>query len=211
MDCDRTTVDAFRLMEKRIKNYGRDVAANLSKQSKRQRLKASAGRTEHENNFHWSEVFDVQSSRPALTEKDTLCSISSSSTGAVSNMCDIAGYTAYDLTHISPGLFVVSRALSVEQQIYWATKAVEEYSTVEHNNLNNLQSLYGADSTVTNNDSTSEGQQHSEHKSKSAADIPNVEDLWVTSRQESVPFETFARLRWSCLGYHYGKSTFWYT
>lgn len=208
--------DEFRLMEKRIKNYGRDVMANLSKQSKRQKLKASACRNEHENNFHWNEVLDVRSNQE-LRATSAKCG-SSTSTG-LSSMSDVEGYEAYDLSHISPGLFVVSQALSVVQQVYWAKVAVEEYSKVEHNNLNNLQSLYGVDGAVADetakDNADSKGsttpvtcsetkEQPSDRVGKTCTDIPSVEDLWNTSREESVPFQTFSKLRWSCLGYHYG-------
>ncbi len=191
------TRDEFRLMEKRIKNYGRDVLASQSSKSKRQKRKMNAGKAANETDFNWSEVVDVHD------EKNNFLLVAGRDETNVSKDDVIVDYwptvnssncKVYDLSSVSPGLFIVSGALTVEQQIYWASKAVEEYSTVEHNNLNNLQSIYGnterEETTSTNIAPTKE--------------IPSVEDLWINSVKEETPFETFSKLRWSCLGYHYG-------
>lgn len=78
------------------------------------------------------------------------------------------------------GLFLVRNALCLTSQIHWAKKAVEEYSNAEHTNLTNLAKLNG--------DTTE-------------ADI----SLWDQSRNENNNFQKFKAMRWSCLGYHYGK------
>ena len=97
---------------------------------------------------------------------------------------------------------MVSNALSVEEQIHWASKAVEEYSTAEHNNLNNLSSLYEASSSVADETNSADSQATGTGKEPSA--VPSVVDLWKDSVSEEVPFQLFSKLRWSCLGYHYG-------
>eukprot|EP01032_Pedospumella_encystans_P009731 gene9731-11437_t len=188
------TKDEFRLMEKRVKNYGRKVLANQSSKSKRQKLKMNAGKAANETDFHWNEVVDVCNVRYSCLQvvacNETIVSQGDKNVdwSATNSNCKV-----YDLSSISPGLFLVSGALAIEQQIYWASKGVEEYSTVEHNNLNNLQSIYG----------NTETDEATSSKVTPAKDIPNVEDLWINSVDEDIPFETFAKLRWSCLGYHY--------
>ena len=182
-------------MEKRVKNYGREVLSNQSSKSKRQKLKMNAGKAANETDFHWNEVVDVCNVRYSClqvvshNETDVSLGDKKMDWSATNSNCKV-----YDLSSTSPGLFLVSGALTIEQQIYWASKAVEEYSTVEHNNLNNLQSIYG----------TTETDETTSSKVTPAKDIPNVEDLWINSVDEDIPFETFSKLRWSCLGYHYG-------
>jgi len=157
----------------------------------------NAGKAANETDFNWSEVVDVHNEKSnyleAVVQDETNVSkddVKVDDWSAVNkSSCKV-----YDLSSISPGLFLVSGALTVEQQIYWASKAVEEYSTVEHNNLNNLQSIYGNTET----DETT-----STHVAPTK-EIPSVEDLWINSVYEETPFETFSKLRWSCLGYHYG-------
>ena len=197
MTTDCTTRDEFRLMEKRIKNYGRNVLANQSNKSKRQKLKMNAGRDESETNFAWSEVLDVCNTSRFHKEERNHRFVDEKNMSEVSNSCSV-----FDLSSVCPGLYIVSQALSIEQQIYWATKAVEEYSTVEHNNLNNLHSIYDIKSTDEKLETETEPK---DSVKGSIPDIPSVEDLWTNSTEEDVPFESFSKLRWSCLGYHYGK------
>ena len=182
--------DEFKVMEKKIKNYARDVISVQKGTSKRQRDKQSKNRPEVDNSFDWKEVIDVYTSADG--------------TPAVS---------IHNLSSIVQGLYVIANALSVEQQIYWAIKALEEYSAVEHNNLTNLQALKSAERSQeasTSADSASASSTASKYdmgdEVEVVADIPsNLSDLWRESSTESIPFSSFAKLRWSCLGYHYGK------
>ena len=184
--------DLFRLTEKRVKNYARSVAAVKTNMSKRQRLKAEQGRSAEESNFNWNEVIDV-SCISCSSKNPYPVNAGSSSSG---------GGKLFDLSFVSPGLFLVSNALSVEEQIHWASKAVEEYSTAEHNNLNNLSSLYEASSSAADESNSADSQATGTGKEPSA--VPSVVDLWKDSVSEEVPFQLFSKLRWSCLGYHYG-------
>lgn len=177
-------------MEKRIKRYCKDVTVDLSKLSKRQKLKLCEARSAQHDKFSWDEVVDV-----TCTSSSQRHNITSSASSELSHG------TLFDLSTISPGLYLVSQALNPEAQVHWAKKAVEEYSTVEHNNLTNLSSLYGMSSEPACEDESVGGESHVNKDS-----IPNVEDLWVTSCNEPTPFQTFAKLRWSCLGYHYGMA-----
>jgi len=187
-------------MEKRIKNYGRSVLANQSNKSKRHKMKMNTGRDESETNFAWSEVLDVcNTSLPCVEHVSP--SVAGYEPDSV-NWSEVSNYKVFDLSSISPGLFLICGALSIEQQLYWATKAVEEYSTVEHNNLNNLHSIYESQS---NSDTTEKTSSVENGNNATVKDIPTVEELWVNSVKEAVPFETFSKLRWSCLGYHYGE------
>jgi hypothetical protein len=215
MEDAQVGIDRFRLMEKRIKNYCRDVAAVQSNTSKRQRLKAEQGRKPDEIHFSWDEVVDVLSPACPFTcidcRNDIHALLGSSSPCSRNSSTPIK---LYDLSSISPGLYVVSQALSVDEQLHWASKAVEEYSKAEHNNLSNLNSLYGAPKDSATND---QGMPSTEVPSSSSGVKPNVtsvhsvEDLWEKSSVEERPFQTFAKLRWSCLGYHYGTYSFYKT
>jgi hypothetical protein len=196
-------------MEKRIKNYCRSVAAVQSNMSKRQRLKAELGRKSDETQFSWEEVVDVLS--PSCTLASVSCGddIHFLSKGSSSCSESSSPIKLYDLSAISPGLYLVSQALSVEEQLHWASKAVEEYSKAEHNNLNNLNSLYGTPKETTtgdNADEAAEAPSSSSGVKSTAAAVPSVDDLWEKSSLEKPPFQTFAKLRWSCLGYHYGTN-----
>jgi hypothetical protein len=118
--------------------------------------------------------------------------------------CVPVNYKVYDLSFVVEGLYLVSNALSASLQIYWAKKALEEYSTVEHTNLSNLTTLQSKkhDDNDSHNvsciDSDVIEQQHPLGSS-------DWSDLWDSSKYDSTPYQSFSRLRWSCLGYHYGE------
>jgi hypothetical protein len=191
MDGDCIDTDQFRVMEKRIKRYCKELVTDRSKLSKRQRLKLDEGRPAAERAFSWDEVVDVT------------CPSSSARFRVASDNHHVAHpRTVLDLSLISQGLYVISQALDSHEQLLWAAKAVEEYSTAEHNNLTNLSSLYGVISQSSDEVKEAGGESNAAPSHRSA--IPDVMALWQRSAHEAVPFQTFAKLRWSCLGYHYG-------
>jgi hypothetical protein len=191
MDGESLDTDQFRVMEKRIKRYCKELVTDRSKLSKRQRLKLDEGRPAAERAFSWDEVVDVT------------CPSSSARFRVASDNQQLAHpRTVFDLSLISPGLYVISQALDSHGQLHWAAKAVEEYSAAEHNNLTNLSSLYGLNSRSSDEVKEAGGESNAAPSHRSA--IPDVAALWQDSALEAVPFQTFAKLRWSCLGYHYG-------
>jgi hypothetical protein len=188
-----TPADEFKLMEKRIKTYTKDVDMEKRKLSQRQRMLLTKERAACEHGFDWTEVVDVYNTdvfkRPCNSPADTLEAVDP----------DQASPTAvvHDLSPISSGLYLIEGALSPRQQLHWAKRAVEDYSTVKHNNLTNLHNL-----------SDSDGPMHTTPMHSEQADRFHVHapmDLWRTSVREAVPYRSFSDLRWSCLGYHYSK------
>ena len=214
--------DQFRKMEKRIKNYARRVSLNKSSMSKRQKLRAEQQNSCSEDaRFSWLEVVDVHKTKTSFHCVKMGTDLHDTVNGGSSEMAmsGAAKCKVFDLGEICPGLYIVSNALSEKEQLHWATKAVEEYSLAEHNNLNNLNSLYGGRNAssveqksherTTSDTNTMNGEiNNSIALSTPHGDIPSVEELWKISSQEEVPFQTFAKLRWSCLGYHYGEYNF---
>jgi hypothetical protein len=180
--------EQFRLMEKRIKNYAKEVLLKKSNVSKRQRLKLTTDRKEHENNFKWSEVLDFTQS---VTEQDAL-DVPFARKNSLNEV--YYNHVLHNMSHVVEGLYVVQNALSAEQQLYWAKKSVREYSKAEHNNLTNLQAIKA--STLPKDAKADVG--------STPEETLDVHNIWEMSKCEPVPFQTFARLRWSCLGYHYG-------
>lgn len=198
MEAHAPNDDQFRSMEKRIKRFCKDLTADHSKLSKRQKLKLEQQCPP--SDFTWEEVIDVLN----------LSDAQRNSLKTNYQPASIIGCTAaHDLSSISRGLFLLSQALTPEQQLFWAAKAVEEYSTAEHNNITNLSSLYGQNNNLSEDNSTlneNGGDNSCTNKEESnSQNISSVENLWSDSRSEKEPFQTFAKLRWSCLGYHYGK------
>jgi hypothetical protein len=191
MDGQSIDTDQFRIMEKRIKRFCKELVTDRSKLSKRQRQKLDEGRPAAERAFSWDEVVDVT------------CPSSSSRFRLASDSQQLAHpKTVLNLSLISPGLYLISQALDSHEQLHWAAKAVEEYSTVEHNNLTNLSSLYGMNSQPSDEVKEAGGESHGAPSRRSA--ILDVATLWQGTAHEVVPFQTFSKLRWSCLGYHYG-------
>eukprot|EP01041_Mallomonas_annulata_P011318 gene11318-23682_t len=94
----------------------------------------------------------------------------------------------YKLNDIPDGFFVITNALSTDDQIRWAGIAVEEYSRASHTNLTNLKAL--AQQSTTNTNPLPEQSQTS--------------NLWTdTLLDNDDSFSRFKPLRWASLGYHY--------
>lgn len=96
------------------------------------------------------------------------------------------------------GLYLFQNALQPHAQIKLAKLAVEEYSIAEHTNLTNLKRLE-EESAFIQSDPLSK----SEPRSEDSNDLN--ESLWLRSVEENNGFRSFFKLRWSSLGYHYGK------
>lgn len=80
-----------------------------------------------------------------------------------------------------PGLFIISQALSRDEQLHWAQKALEEYSTAEHTNLTNL------------------ARQRAPDRDDSAADgdsVSEATEIWRRSIKEDNGLQSFKALRW---------------
>jgi DNA alkylation damage repair protein AlkB len=85
--------------------------------------------------------------------------------------------------------------LSSNSQLYWAKIALEKYSTEEHNNLSNLEKINATESKECN------------EKNLNSEDILPPKHIWFDSIKLNDNFQSFNKLRWSCLGYHYDWTT----
>ncbi len=188
--------DEFRIKEKRIKALLKIVEEELDPKLRKKRRwnGAKSGELQTDDDpLCWDEVIDVRKldagngsdfhlkvpSRRCASSCDHDCSQSSE---------------IYELSSI-PGFYLIKNALCLSQQLYWAKIALEDYSRAEHTNLTNLakQKLISADLSASERQSI-----------ESSFEI----DIWRNAVAENNNFQNFKKLRWSCLGYHYGITQF---
>jgi hypothetical protein len=182
--------DLFRRKEREIKAFLKAKQQQLSENKyKKQKLWKDHNSTSiAELSFLWEDVVDPRHSGDKLLLKQTLssCCCDSCNCHSETNM--------YEIPSGPPGLFIFKNALCSEQQFFWAKKALEDYSTVEHTNLTNLSKLQSA------------GDPEVGPKTVEMQNIePDLNNLWQRSLAEKDNFASFNKLRWSCLGYHYGE------
>ena len=119
-------------------------------------------------------------------------STSSSCSSSLPHDCKGCGSEFFRVTGGCSRCYIVKNALCAHQQLVWGRKAVEEYSKAEHTNLTNLAK-----------------QQYEEmsNETKASTSLEDMieNDLWNKSASENNKFHSLKKLRWSCLGYHYGK------
>lgn len=223
-DIDSMDIDSnnFKRMERGIKNYMKR-ATILSHHNNISPVKLSMSRKmlkrqlnqyaipivdNDDSDFSWDKHVvdvvndDVNRYHPIIDHSNSYVHHKGRLTSDI-DPCVPVNYKVYDLSFVVQGLYLVSNALSASLQIYWAKKALEEYSTVEHTNLSNLTTLQ----SLKHNDSDShdivctKGDVTEQQYPLGSNDCS---DLWESSKNDSTPYQSFSRLRWSCLGYHYG-------
>ena len=213
----------FKRMERSIKNYIKRATIlshknNISpvtlsvvsrKMLKRQLNQYAIPISDDESDFDWDKhVVDVVNDKinryhPIIDHSNSYVHHNYRLTSYM-DPCVPVNYKVYDLSFVVEGLYLVSNALSASLQIFWAKKALEEYSTVEHTNLSNLTTLNSKkhdDSDSHNIDCIDSDVIEQQHPLGSN----DWSDLWDSSKNDSTPYQSFSRLRWSCLGYHYGE------
>lgn len=183
-------IDLFRKRERLVKNFMKAKQQELEHKTKRQKLwKDSEADGANDTAFLWENVVDVRRSQENLELKETLPRCCS----PIPHICSSTP-TIFKLNCGPTGCFVIKDALCPNQQLYWAKKALEVYSTEEHTNLTNLNKLQNAGDPEVG---------------PKTAEMTNIEsdlnNLWRRSISENDNFASFNKLRWSCLGYHYGK------
>lgn len=178
--------DKFRAMDRKIKQFVKGTQLASEKSKKRSWAEHSGDSSE--SLFCWSEVIDPLSSscasRLRLLGRLPGCCFSEPH-----NCSNSDGAAMYEMEGYPSSLFLISNAVCDEGQLIWAQRALEVYSTAEHTNLSNLSKLQ---ESIAPGDSV-----------KAAEEDRN--DLWKKSVQANDNFSSFSKLRWSCLGYHYGK------
>jgi hypothetical protein len=196
--CDKVEFgpDLFKKKERSVKQFMKICAEDPH--TKKQRLwKEANDQKPKEPPFEWSEVLDVRK----IGRNDTGTRVKWRKT--LQRCCsphehDCRGTLPelYELEGNPPGLFMISNALCAVAQLYWAKKALVEYSRVEHTNLSNLAKLYADEN---------DEKQPSFASAEVKLSEEGTNDLWQEAIAENKDFSCFKRLRWSCLGYHYGK------
>lgn len=181
-------VDQFRVVDRKIKALvKRAELESTAKQRKKRAWEESQGisRPQEEWKDTWDDVVDVVRSEEKVRYVATLpkcCALDD-------HECSCAGETKiFELSTYPPGLFIVRNALCKDQQHKWAKVALEDYSREDHTNLSNLSKLSETDAEAFGN-----------YK------VGDFDDIWRKSCADNDGFQRFRRLRWSCLGYHYGK------
>lgn len=176
--------DRFRNVDRGVKQLVKSTQQQVDKSKKR-------SWTDHndstiENSFSWSDVVDPLSSSSRLryirSIPGCLCTEPHRCTSSAQ------GTKVFELEGYPSGLYVFMNAICSEGQLIWARRALEVYSTAEHTNLSNLSKL----------------QENGDKDMRDANETTN--QLWENSIRAKDNFASFNKLRWSCLGYHYGES-----
>ncbi len=184
-DESHNCVDLFKQMEREIKQYCKGVSA-LSNSTLSQRLYWS--KSNDLSGFKWSDVVDPRNSTIATISSSPVLSVNPGSD--VRDSCVNSEAKKVKIVGLPDGLYVLINALSIESQVYWTMKALLEYSAVEHTNKTNL--------IATKSDN---------ENGKLPKDTIDCKSDWTsTNTQEG--YKEFFKLRWSCLGYHYGQLLF---
>lgn len=181
--------DQFRNTDRSIKAYVKTIQQEL--EQKRSKKRSWAETEPAANAFSWSDVVDPQSSSSRLRLLKTVpgCACREE------HDCTNEAMLIYELEGNS-SLYVISRAMCDNAQLLWAQRALEVYSTAEHTNLSNLRN---------------QQQQKDEGIAVKGDDNEGETCLWKHSLSAQDGFSSFNKLRWSCLGYHYGTAPPYYT
>lgn len=191
--------DEYRSIDRKVKSLVKMADRESSaKQRKKRAWDESEGiitaKTLESEGYHWSQIVDVRNFDPlapqsALRELSTHSHCSSSSSSHPACTCSDTPCKVYHVEHYPAGLYIISRALCKAEQYQWSKIALEQYTKEEHTNLSNLANL------------------NPEEISQADAK-ENFQHIWEQSCQDQDSFLRFRKLRWSCLGYHYGKQIF---
>jgi hypothetical protein len=180
--------DKFRSKEKAVKLFMKGLSCEEKKQKKRKKG-GDGGTIEAASTelFDWSEVIDIR----AMQTIGVLVGVEKCASSD-------SGAEVYRLLGRPEGFYVVINALTPDEQLHWSCKTVTEYSKAEHTNLTNLARIY-------------EEEQLNAAKAMNVAFTspeahPNeLSGLWDASCAQNNHFESFKKLRWACVGYHYSK------
>ena len=202
METDATEKDAFKMTEKALKQLYKRRTLGATKRTKQQRLAPTAtiDSTMASCEKEWNElVVDVLKPNSRVHE---LASPSSSSS------------RTFEISGVADGFFFISNGLTTREQLEWAQIALEEYSTAEHTNLENLKRLKEADCNFPKDVTEDQKQRLAEvfaaTKSKSVLECEeghgdedsndDSRNLWRHSVAECNGLKRFQSLRWVSLG-----------
>lgn len=180
-------VDQFRAVDRKVKSMVKQAELeSTTKQRKKRAWEEAQGISRIEE---WKEMWNTVVDVPRSEENVNFVTTLTRCCGLNDHNCQCSGETkVYELSSYPPGLFIVRNALCQSQQQAWAKIALEDYSREDHTNLSNLTKL---------------NETESENNSSSLAE--DNEDIWRKSCADHDGFQRLRKLRWSCLGYHYGK------
>ena len=183
-------VDAFKSQEKSIKRViSERKTDSMKRESDCKKTPPNTSAPSSSDIYSWDDIVDVLRSPRAREYRD--------------------GSGIYEVDGAPEGFFVISSALSSEEQILWASIALEKYSTVEHTNVLNLKRLQRENASFPKNITEEHRQKLSEiftNSSQSSETRDDDEDrfLWIASVSENNGLQMFQqKMRWASLGYHY--------
>jgi hypothetical protein len=147
------SADIFRCTEKEIKQFFKSLGNRFQRKKQRGSRRDGRGKSgsaaliARGEEFSASSVIDV-----ATADDDRVLHLEHEAFRIRTLRSDIA----------PAGLYIVSQALTVPQQLHWASTCLSSYSTAEHTNLTNLRNLrrteggspdrdFGEDSSVWTN------------------------------------------------------------
>ncbi len=192
---DASYNDSFKTTEKNIRQFCKGITTTMSGKYSRKR---SLENIKHDaDHFQWSEVVDPRGDNPLLLTVNAVHPCMDEETSNTHNGIYV-NTKLVQIAGLPNGLFVLVNALSPQSQFYWAEKALAEYSEAEHTNLTNLSTLQQQEQSK---DSTASlvSQPHT------TANDNALEGMWSKALHSNDGFKSFFKLRWSCLGYHYGS------
>ena len=166
-------LDLYKQKERAIRGYFKTLAARTSKKNGRK------WNPSKDQPYDPSELVDVR--RSACPGRQRIFSNSSAEPLQPQ-------YEMFVVQGLPEGFYIIPNALSEASQLHWARRAVCDYSTAEHTNLTNLEKL-----------KTAEHIDPPSHVPSSSSAL----SLWETAVQEKNDYQSFFKLRWSSLGYHY--------
>lgn len=183
--------DLFRYKERSIRRYFKRINEEIECKNKKKKLWKNPKEEEDDNepiNFDWAEVVDIRNPNHSC-DKLTLLFESPQCLSYRPHKCTCNGSKVFLFNDSPGGFYFIQDALCPAEQLYWAKIAIENYSNAEHTNLSNLSKI--------------NKQSSDEKKGKELESFEEI-NLWEQSQKENNNFLNFKKLRWSCLGYHYG-------
>ena len=196
--------DVFRITEKAI----RQTVAKLRQQPKdRQQGLPLPSSLE--------DVIDVRNSQDS--RRHVIRTISNPAGTSITNP-SISTTTIVTIEGHPPGLFIITNALTYEEQLQWGNQCLTKYSQTSHTNLTNLRRLNQVgmkNDHGSSDDNSSREDKHKENDSCSGSSSSNSSNSSSSSSGSSNSStspssdptneqgDSIEKLRWASLGYHY--------
>lgn len=196
---DQAVDDSFRKMEKQIRKYFSTQQSGAGSRKKRRGNKISLHPTSGSKYGSASTTF---ASDELVFDPNLLVDPLNSPDGNDPRLCRIGTGPIFTLSEASggpQGLYIISQALSPEQQFAWASTALTQYSSTEYTNLTNLKYLREQQSTFGGRVVSAPKPIPENAKSADESSISVIDDsdtFWLRSLRENNNLKSFRELRW---------------